>query len=194
MTFLIPVGWTFLCCRDIVLCRVLQTLTPSPPSSKPTPSAIRINVFWFTSLSLSLTTVLLGTTCMQWLREYRRYDPLTYRDSLLLRHMRYDGLIKWKVPVILSLLPTLLQAALVLFFIGTLDLLLRLNQTVAILVSITIGLPIIFMVGTTIAPAIQYILDRREDICEPSHAQCPYKSPQSWACLQRFISYSFSSR
>jgi len=40
------------------------------------------------------------------------------------------------------------------------------------------------MVGTTIVPAIQYLPDRREDICEPSHAQWPYKSPQSWACLQ----------
>ena len=121
---------------------------------------------------------------MQWLREYRHYDPLTHKDALLLRHMRYEGLIRWKVPVILSLLPTLLQAALVFFFIGILDLLLGLNRAVAFIVAITIGLAMIFMVGTTIAPAIQYLLDRREDICERSDAQCPYKSPQSWACLQ----------
>ena len=162
-------------------------LIPSATSPTPTSSTIRINVFWFTSLSLSLTTVLLGTTCMQWLREYRHYDPLTHKDALLLRHMRYEGLIRWKVPVILSLLPTLLQAALVFFFIGILDLLLGLNRAVAFIVAITIGLAMIFMVGTTIAPAIQYLLDRREDICERSDAQCPYKSPQSWACLQIMI-------
>jgi len=117
-----------------------QLLTPSSSSPKPTSSVIRINVFWFSSLSLSLTTVLLGTTCMKWLREYRHYDPLTHKGALLLRHMRYDGLIEWKVPVILSLLPTLLEAALVLF-IGLLH---RLNETVAIIVSITIGSPMIF--------------------------------------------------
>jgi len=67
------------------LCRVLPT--PHPTSSM---IDIRINVFWFTSLSLGLTMVLLGTTCMQWLREYRHHDSLTYIDALLLRHMRYE--------------------------------------------------------------------------------------------------------
>ena len=73
------------------------TLPSPPPPFKPESKFIRINVLWFISLSLSLTTVLVGTLCMQWLREYRHYDSLTHRDALLLRQMRYEGLLRWKV-------------------------------------------------------------------------------------------------
>lgn len=121
---------------------------------------------------------------MQWLREYRHYDSLTHKDALLLRHMRYEGLLKWKVPTILSLLPTLLQSALVLFFVGVLQLLSAMDKTVTMAVAIAIGLALLFMLLTTIAPACQYVADHREETAHPSVAQCPYKSPQSWALLQ----------
>ncbi|KAF8949895.1 hypothetical protein BDZ97DRAFT_1382539, partial [Flammula alnicola] len=98
--------------------------------------------------------------------------------------MRYEGLIKWKVLTILSLLPTLLQTALVLFFAGIIELLWMFNRIVAITVAVTIGFAMSFMAVTTIAPAIQYFLDYREESAEPSSSQCPYKSPQSWAFLQ----------
>ncbi|KAF8971204.1 hypothetical protein BDZ97DRAFT_1914210 [Flammula alnicola] len=164
-----------------------STLPPQPTPFSADGSVIRVNIYWFVSLSLSLITVLLGTSCMQWLREYRRFDSLSHKDSLLLRHMRSDGLTKWKVPTILSLLPTLLQSALVLFFVGLLELLWTLNRDVGIAIAIVIGLAMVFMIGTTIAPSIQYFFDQREDNGQPSGAQCPYKSPQSWACLQTEI-------
>lgn len=163
------------------------TLPPPPPSQsqfQPTSQNVQINILWFSSLSLSLTTVLVGTVCMQWLREYRHYDSLTHKDALLLRHMRYEGLLKWKVPTILSLLPTLLQSALVLFFVGVLQLLSAMDKTVTMAVAIAIGLALLFMLLTTIAPAWQYVADHREETAHPSAAQCPYKSPQSWALLQ----------
>ncbi|KAF8949894.1 hypothetical protein BDZ97DRAFT_1689529, partial [Flammula alnicola] len=61
----------------------LLNQTLSPPSSSPNGPVIRINIFWFVSLSLSLTTVLLGTTCMQWLREYRHFDSLKVNPQRL---------------------------------------------------------------------------------------------------------------
>ncbi|KAF8968847.1 hypothetical protein BDZ97DRAFT_1967881 [Flammula alnicola] len=48
---------------------------PSPPSSsvfQPSGSVLRMNAVWFLSLTLSLGTVLIGTICLQWIREYER--------------------------------------------------------------------------------------------------------------------------
>src|SRR6266446_7680910 len=86
-------------------------------------SAVRINIFWFLSLTLSMATVLIGILCMQWLREFKRDAARSHKDAIAIRQMRFEGLLKWKVPMILSLLPLLLQFALVLFFAGVLDLL-----------------------------------------------------------------------
>ncbi|KDR75476.1 hypothetical protein GALMADRAFT_26854, partial [Galerina marginata CBS 339.88] len=50
------------------------TATPPPveiPFSPPS-FVIRLNTFWFLSLVLSLSTVLLGIISLQWLREHQR--------------------------------------------------------------------------------------------------------------------------
>ena len=86
--------------------------------SAPVPaSSIRINVLWFISLVLSLTTALIGIVSLQWLREHRRYpNTLSSRDKFAIFNMRKEGLTAWYVPQIISSLPVLLQLALVLFF------------------------------------------------------------------------------
>jgi len=91
--------------------------------------------------------------------------------------MRYEGLIKWHVPGILSILPLLLQLSLVLFFVGLLDLLWSLNALVAACVSAAVGIVMLFLIVTTALPALQYALTKDEHLRVP---QCPYKSPQSW--------------
>ncbi|KAF8802717.1 hypothetical protein BYT27DRAFT_7341236 [Phlegmacium glaucopus] len=142
------------------------------------PSAVRINIYWFLSLTLSITTVLIGIMCMQWLREFQRDTARSHKDAIAMRQMRFEGLLMWKVPSILSLLPLGLQTALLLFFVGLLELLWARNRTVAIVISLAIGTVCLFIVGTTILPALQSFLtvDPHLRVC-----QCPYKSPQSWA-------------
>lgn len=148
----------------------------------------RINILWFVSLSLSLATVSIGIVCMQWLREFQRDANLPPKDSVALRQMRYEGLLKWRVPGILSVLPLLLQGGLVLFLAGLLDLLWHLNHKVAIAVTTVVAGPMLFLAVTTVLPALQVIItqDRHLRI-----AQCPYKSPQSWAFYRVAI---FSAR
>ncbi|KAF8998834.1 hypothetical protein BDQ17DRAFT_1172809, partial [Cyathus striatus] len=92
-----------------------------PVAQSPPPTAIRVNIAWFLSLTLSLTTVLIGIICLQWLREYERYGNQPHKDALMLRQMRYDGLKMWYLPAIISSIPVLLQIALVLFFVGIID-------------------------------------------------------------------------
>ncbi|KAF8802718.1 hypothetical protein BYT27DRAFT_7260829 [Phlegmacium glaucopus] len=141
-------------------------------------SAVRINIYWFLSLTLSITTVLIGILCMQWLREFQRDTARSHKDAIAMRQMRFEGLLIWKVPYMLSLLPLGLQSALLLFFAGLLELLWARNRTVAIVISVAIGIVCLFLVATTILPALQSLLTVDPHL---RVGQCPYKSPQSWA-------------
>ncbi|KDR65872.1 hypothetical protein GALMADRAFT_81406, partial [Galerina marginata CBS 339.88] len=52
--------------------------TLSTPTTQTQPftvssSSIRVNIFWFLSLVLSLTTVLVGIVSLQWIREHQKY-------------------------------------------------------------------------------------------------------------------------
>ncbi|TFK44089.1 hypothetical protein BDQ12DRAFT_717277 [Crucibulum laeve] len=141
-------------------------------------SAVRINIYWFLSLTLSMATVLIGILAMQWLREFQRDAGRSHKGAIALRQMREEGLIAWKVPYILSTLPLLLQLAFILFFAGVVELLWTLNNVVAGTISCAVGLLFLFLGGTTVLPTMQSIF-----ISDPHVRvkQCPYKSPQSWA-------------
>ena len=153
---------------------------PAIEKTSVTSPVIRVNICWFISLTLSLTTVLIGILCLQWIREFQRRPSLPHEEALKLRQVRYEGLDEWHVPSILSALPLLLQAALVLFFAGLLDFLISIHSGVAIPVAIVVGLTFFFLAATTILPALQSV----SASFHPSWRQavpCAYKSPQSWA-------------
>ncbi|TFK63818.1 hypothetical protein BDN72DRAFT_775447 [Pluteus cervinus] len=159
-----------------------------PEPLTPTPSAIRINIYWFLSLVLSLTSVLIGILCLQWLREYERPVAMSFKDKLCYRQVRYDGLIAWKVPQIMTCLPLLLEIALILFFIGVAELLWDRNHTVAIVVIVPITCSISFLLATTFLPVFQALIIRLQNswrVCFPT--QCPYKSPLSWLVYQMIL-------
>ncbi|KAG7087170.1 hypothetical protein E1B28_013150 [Marasmius oreades] len=146
----------------------------------PTSSAIRINTCWFLSLTLSLSTALFGILCKQWLHEYRRDVPTaSHKDSLGLRHMRFEGFHKWGVPIVLSILPILLQISLVLFFAGLLDLLWSLHYIPAIVTTLAVSSSVLVLIFTTVLPAY-YVLTWNSRSSTDSVFLCPYKSPQSW--------------
>ncbi|KAF8965723.1 hypothetical protein BDZ97DRAFT_1918014 [Flammula alnicola] len=145
---------------DILANTSMAAIPPSniqyPVSFSPSPSSIRINIFWFSSLILSLTTVIVGIVSLQWLREHQRYtDPLSSKQALAIFHMRAKGLEKWHIPLIFTGLPLLLQGAVVLFFVGVVEFLVALQLIVAIPVTLFIGIAIVFLVTTTFLPTIQ---------------------------------------
>ncbi|TFK44152.1 hypothetical protein BDQ12DRAFT_717331 [Crucibulum laeve] len=166
------------------------TTTTPPPQENFSPSAlaVRLNTFWFLSLTLSLATVLVGILALQWIREYERYETTSYKERLEIRQMRYKAIVKWQVPNIIWGLPVLLQSALILFFLGMLDLLRSLDSIVAVILSIVVGLVFLVIVATTMIPGIQLLfmcsLLNILDVHPQSWSFCPYKSPQSWAFYQ----------
>ncbi|KAF8911658.1 hypothetical protein CPB84DRAFT_1913055 [Gymnopilus junonius] len=154
------------------------------PAFSPAHSAIRINIYWFLSLVLSLTTVLFGIISLQWLREHQHYHGITSKQAYAIFHMRAEALQKWYVPQLFASLPLILQGALVLFFIGVIEFLLSLEHEVAVPVILVIALTFLFLIGTTMLPTIQafplyipYLKLHKSG----APAQCPYKSPQSQA-------------
>lgn len=130
------------------------------------------NTLWFASLTLALALVVVSILCKQWLYEYQRYENLNGEQSFRIRELRYQGLLGWRVPTIISFLPLLLQAALVLFFAGLIVLLWSLQDLVASIVTILVAGTLTFLTATSVLPGIQYIFPI-------FHTQCPYKSSQS---------------
>ncbi|EJD44291.1 hypothetical protein AURDEDRAFT_23659, partial [Auricularia subglabra TFB-10046 SS5] len=151
------------------------------PSGLPGPVSLRINVYWFLALSLSLGAALVAILCKQWIREFERNTGLPPREYVGIRHTKLEGLENWRVGGIISLLPLLLQLALAIFALGVLELLWQLHSVVAAVVCAPTILAFLFYVATTILPAVQYQyfvpsgrLSRWQKMSD-----CPYKSPQA---------------
>lgn len=138
-------------------------------------------MLWFLSLVFSVAAALFGILVKQWIREYLRWNSVlgTARDNVLLRQVRSEAWDDWKVPAIISAIPALLEIGVILFFAGMIVFLWTLETSVAIVVSIAVGVFLSVAILVTILP----VLSRR----------CPYKSPTGWAfvvlvrSLQRLI-------
>lgn len=93
-----------------------------PPSAFSSLGSSRwINGLWLCSLVVSLVVALLCILGKQWLDEYnaRVFSPArTERDWSRRRALYYDGVVRWHLPELMSLLPVLLHIALFLFISG----------------------------------------------------------------------------
>ncbi|TFK73551.1 hypothetical protein BDN72DRAFT_854769 [Pluteus cervinus] len=170
-----------------------QWLQPNSPNPSPVPHslAVQINFFWFVSLTISLSVGSIAILCLQWVRQYQGWpSEMTDSGTMALRRQVFEGFIRWRVPDIIVALPMILQLALGFFGVGLIRLLWSLNRTVAISVSFVFLLSVSFVIGTTIAPVLQWMFEGRT----PSHSwwnyQCPYQSPQAW--LVYLVAWMFS--
>ncbi|KAF5315225.1 hypothetical protein D9619_007528 [Psilocybe cf. subviscida] len=160
----------------------------------PSGSTIRLNIFLFLSLILSLMTVLVGTTGLQWLREHQSYRTSPDAQTTFgLLNMREAALREWYVPQVFASLPLLLQSALILFFAAIFELLLNTGQNIIIPVATMIGATSLFLLLTMALPTMQAFklshshLKRNTKVPLP----CPYKSPQSNAFRRLVTSSQF---
>ena len=150
---------------------------PPPPSRAPFPVTVA-NICWFFSLTISLGTVLFGTVCLQWIIEFERKPHLGFKEAFEFRQMRYEGLIGWGIPFILSSLPLLLQLSLLLFFLGLGFFLQSFDPVIAAAISVLIALIVVFLFVTMMLPAMQCIASssKHHDL---RSSLCPFKSPHA---------------
>jgi len=145
--------------------------------------SICVNIFWFVSLVLSLTAALIGIVSLQWIRTHMS----TLGDgseSLGFSNMHSLGLEKSYIPRIFTSLSVILILGLTFFFVGLTVFLFDLSWPVAIPAAIAIGFTFVFLLTTTLHPALQSFLGARSSDnlhCFPS----PYRSPQSLLALRQ---------
>ncbi|RPD69426.1 hypothetical protein L226DRAFT_471756, partial [Lentinus tigrinus ALCF2SS1-7] len=128
-------------------------------------SAVWINTLWFSSLVCSLASASLALMVKQWLHGLGTGLSGTSRESARLRQYRLNGLLKWRVGMVVVIIPILLQTALILFLAGLIILLWTLHSTVAAVTSSLVGVLVVFSVMVTLLPAF--------------HWDCAYRSPQA---------------
>ena len=145
--------------------------------------SIWVNVFWFLSLVLSLTTALVGIVSLQWIRSHlRRLSDGA--DSLGLSYMHSLGLHQSYIPLVFTSLPVILIFGLAFFLIGLIVFLFGLSWPVAIPVTFAIACTLAFLVVTTAVPALQSFPVKRPSN-NPENFPSPYRSPQSLLFLRQ---------
>lgn len=147
-----------------------NNITDVPPSSLsvatkfvPERSDLWINGLWFTSLALSLTTALLAVLTKQWIHQYMSVPSGTPRDRSRIRQFRFNSLEKWRVPVIIGLLPVLMHISLAVFFAGLIVYLRNLDTPMSGVVTSVAVVGLAAYTGTNLLPLFR--------------PDCPYKTP-----------------
>lgn len=162
-----------------------RTHSVPAPTGLPDAVTVRINAYWFLSLTLSLSAALVAILCKQWIREFERHGNQSHRQYISVRQTKLEGFEGWGVASTVTVIPLLLQSALGLFALGLIELLLKLHLTVAIVFLIPTTAAFVFYTLTTLLPALQYM-------CNPFgkgrfFSQCPFKSPQSLIAIRTLL-------
>lgn len=131
-------------------------------SFTPSVAAERVNVCWFASLVLSLSTASFGILVKQWLREYLAIDNSKPEERLRIRHHRYLGLKSWKLFEIAAFLPLILQLSLALFFIGLCFFTASVHHSIGITSLVLVSGWALFFTFALLAPVLS--------------SRCPYKT------------------
>lgn len=146
-----------------------QLQLPSFPFQAPA-QVVRVNILWFTSLIFALVTASGGILVKQWLREYMAMDDMKPDQRCRVRYIRAIHLAQWRVYEIASFLPLLLQASVILFFVGLSDFARSINAVLGWTITAFIIVYLVLFTAATLAPLVS--------------VYCPYKTPMLKSLLQ----------
>ncbi|CCA74905.1 hypothetical protein PIIN_08875 [Serendipita indica DSM 11827] len=151
--------------RDILLTvsrQLANTSTPAFEHDEFTQEtwAVRVNYYFFTSISCSLVAALGAVLALQWIGSYDfGLIKSSVKSRAIQRQLRYNGIEKWRLAQLISALPLLIYISVFLFFVGLADWLWHIHRRVAGIV----------ISGLTIA-GLLYIITHAIcifDICAP---------------------------
>lgn len=144
--------------RAILLVITQQLANHSIPPFQPEPFtapdwAVRVNIYFFFSLSLSLVTALAAVLALQWVGSYDRgLSQSSPEDRAVQREFRVQGVEKWRLDQIVGFLPALIFLSLFIFFIGVADWLWHIHHGVAaVIISGAVVGALFFTVTTVIS-------------------------------------------
>ncbi|EED85679.1 predicted protein [Postia placenta Mad-698-R] len=156
-----------------VLQEILVTLRSNESSSQdtqvpvsepftPAHSAIRVNMYWFIALVLSLCTAFLAILAKQWLLSLSGSLSADMETRGRQQQFRWDGVKDWQLSYIMAVLPLMLHISLALFFVGLVEFIWPVNTMIAIAVACLSGATVLF-----------YVLTHILSILSPT---CPYRT------------------
>ncbi|KAH9919625.1 uncharacterized protein B0H18DRAFT_630160 [Fomitopsis serialis] len=155
----------------MALTNYLSTNLPPPPAAPRWIAAL-----WFVALVFSLSAASVGLAVNQWLN-FHATEQAGLQDasqSIWTWQLRRHALDKGQVENMVSILPSLLQVALVLFLVGIVGYLWELGFDIAVPSTVVVGALLLFLAFTSVSPALG--------------GYSPYKSPQAWwiwkACIR----------
>ena len=136
--------------QDILLYQtlVMQNSTSGPyvaPVFSPPPYAIAVNALFFASLGIVLVAAFLCMLVKGWIRELDRklLGIPDLEKRAVLKELREQGLARWRLPEMITILPSLIHISLVLFFIGLALYLLQVHPLPAFLSIAIFGLGVL---------------------------------------------------
>ena len=139
---------------------LLPNVGDTPASMTVAPN---VNTLWVTSLTLSLLVALYALAVQQWLRHAYLSPDLETKTALRVRQLHQESFRAWQVPGIISLLPVILQIAVVLFLGGLLELLKSSNSSATAPFMIVAGCGLSLFFIASLVPLLNVL--------------CAYKSP-----------------
>ncbi|KAF8915696.1 hypothetical protein CPB85DRAFT_398091 [Mucidula mucida] len=122
-----------------------------------------VNGLWAVSLAASLIVAFAAVLVKPWLRHYASLPSGTPGARSHIRHYRFMGLEKWRVSVIIGLLPIIMNISLTLFFVGLILFFVPLQTSLASVIS-----------AITLTVTVLYFVSNAMPIFYP---QCPYQTP-----------------
>ena len=141
---------------------------PLPYSSySPTAAIVWVNTLWLLSLVFSLTSALSALLMRQWSRRYTElpHIPSLSCERARVRSFLFLGTIKYEVHLAAEMIPTLLHLSAFLFLVGLVIFFYPIHKTIAIVLSISVGLLGVAYLILTILPCV--------------YRNCPYRTPMS---------------
>ncbi|KAJ7608912.1 hypothetical protein DFH06DRAFT_189780 [Mycena polygramma] len=139
---------------------------PPVPFTAPATSLV-CNVLWFISLGLSLTCALIATLVEQWARDFLHRADMRSAPVIRARifSFLYYGLKRFRMHTVVEIIPLLLHASLLLFFIGLVAFLVPVNIVVTAVVALILLTVTTVYALLTLLPLL--------------HLDCPYRTPLS---------------
>ncbi|KAI0266156.1 hypothetical protein BC834DRAFT_969661 [Gloeopeniophorella convolvens] len=130
----------------------------TPPVFTPAPSIVCVNAMWLISLVFSIASALSATLMQQWARRYTQLPqiPSLASERARVRSYLFLGIRRYGMLRAAELTPTLLHISVFLFFVGLVIFFFTIFKTVAIILSIFVGLFAVVYLGLTILPCIKH--------------------------------------
>ena len=133
------------------------TLDPyNAPVFSPPPYAVAVNALFFASLAVVLMAAFLCMLVKGWIRELDRKlrGIPDLQKRAVIKELREQGLVRWRLPEMITILPSLIHLSLVLFFIGLALYLLQIHKLPAFLAISIFGLGVLLYVLSIFISAI----------------------------------------